>query len=189
MPTKRQPSDAEIEALAEEFRALWRSGDVMIPWLRKHQSRLRSMISDEWSWAHLAEALTRAGITYKTGRPWTADNLRHDVRRASLPLKRQTGMGLGRHGQVSAWSEQVAGHQALAAHSSTDTPSLPVASAPSAPQDVASQPVQASAAAPLSVSKPRFRTVSMAPEIKPHTPTSAELKARDDLQRKILGKD
>jgi len=87
MPFKRQPSDEELIQLAEEFRHLWQSGNVIRPWLRKHQARLRALVAGDWSWATLADALTRAGITYRSKRPWTGDGLRAEVRRAGLPLK------------------------------------------------------------------------------------------------------
>jgi hypothetical protein len=89
MPLKRQPSDEELNQLAAEFRALWQSGNVIRPWLRKHQARLKTLVGEDWSWATLADALTRAGITYRSKRPWTGDGLKAEVRRAGLPLKRQ----------------------------------------------------------------------------------------------------
>ena len=87
MPIKRQPSEAELDALAERFRVLWRQGDVLRPWLRKHHAMIRALVHDDWSWAAVAEALTRAGITWRTGRAWLAEGLRREIVRASIPLK------------------------------------------------------------------------------------------------------
>jgi hypothetical protein len=87
MPLKRQPTPDEIAVLAEELRPLWRDGDVVRPWLRKHATRLRSLIADGWSWAGLATVLTQAGITYRTKRPWTVNALKAEVSRANAPSK------------------------------------------------------------------------------------------------------
>jgi hypothetical protein len=88
MPLKRTPSDDEIKTLAEQFQKLWRPGDVIRPWLRKHNDMVLELVHDDWSWAAIADALTLAGITYRTGRPWTAEWIRRDFQRSVLPLKR-----------------------------------------------------------------------------------------------------
>ena len=87
MSLKRRPTDADIEALAEIFRPLWRQGDIMRPWLRQHHELLRSLVHGEWSWAAVGAALTKLGITYRTGTPWTDKRLRSELSRALLPLK------------------------------------------------------------------------------------------------------
>jgi hypothetical protein len=87
MPYKRQPSGAEIQALAEHFRELWRPADVMRPWLRKHADLFRTMVNDGWSWQGLADALKCAGITYQTGNGWRGVILKNEVARACKPLK------------------------------------------------------------------------------------------------------
>ena len=87
MSLKRRPTDADIEALAEIFRPLWREGDIMRPWLRQHHELLRSLVHGEWSWAAVGAALTKVGITYRTGKPWTDKRLRSELSRALLPLK------------------------------------------------------------------------------------------------------
>jgi hypothetical protein len=87
MSLKRRPTDAEIEALAEIFRPLWRQGDIMRPWLRQHHELLRSLVHGEWSWAAVGAALTKVGITYRTGTPWTDKRLRSELSRALMPLK------------------------------------------------------------------------------------------------------
>ena len=87
MSLKRKPTDAEIEVLAATFRPLWRPGDVVRPWLRQHRDMLLELVHGEWSWAAVGAALSKAGITYRTGAPWTAKTLRSEFSRAQTPLK------------------------------------------------------------------------------------------------------
>ena len=87
MSLKRRPTDADIEVLAKIFRPLWRQGDIMRPWLRQHHELLRSLVHGEWSWAAVGAALTKVGITYRTGKPWTDKRLRSELSRALMPLK------------------------------------------------------------------------------------------------------
>jgi hypothetical protein len=87
MPRKRKPTDDEIEILADQFRQLWRPRDVLRPWFRQHQNMLLDLVHGAWSWASVGQALTKAGITYGTGKPWTAKWLQSDFSRAQMPLK------------------------------------------------------------------------------------------------------
>jgi hypothetical protein len=87
MPYKRVVTEEEINALAEQLRPLWRPGDVIRPWLRRHSAMLLDLVRGDWSWSAIASAMTRAGITYRTGKPWTADWLQSDFYRARTPLK------------------------------------------------------------------------------------------------------
>jgi hypothetical protein len=87
MTYKRTPTDDEIEALAEIFRPLWRVGEAVRPWLRKHDSMLNDLVHDDWSWAGVAAALDRAGIAYGTGKPWQAEQLRAKIAGTRRPLK------------------------------------------------------------------------------------------------------
>ena len=87
MPLKRTPTDEEIEALAEQFRNLWQDGDVVRPWFRQHREMLLGLVHGDWSWAAVGQALTKAGITYRTGKPWTAKWLQSDFSRAQMPLR------------------------------------------------------------------------------------------------------
>ncbi|MHB1302609.1 MAG: hypothetical protein ACYCZB_03920 [Acidiphilium sp.] len=87
MPRKRTPTDEEIEALAEQFRHLWRQDDVVRPWFRQHRGMLLGLVHGDWSWASVGQALTKAGITYRTGKPWTAKWLQSDFSRAQVPLR------------------------------------------------------------------------------------------------------
>ncbi|MDE8347605.1 MAG: hypothetical protein POH28_15740 [Acidocella sp.] len=88
MSRKRTPTMAEIVALADTFRPLWRQGDVVRPWLRQHHGMLLELVHGDWSWAAIARAMTLAGITYRTGKSWNADWLQSEVFRARQPLKR-----------------------------------------------------------------------------------------------------
>ncbi|HTH99352.1 MAG TPA: hypothetical protein VL752_00280 [Acidisoma sp.] len=104
MPLKRQPSEAELDALAAEFRLLGRPGDVIRPWLQKQPVRIKTLVADDWSWATVADALTRAGNTYRTKRPWTGDGLKSQVRRAALPLLRAWLEAMDRRfAGISSW--------------------------------------------------------------------------------------
>jgi hypothetical protein len=172
MPIKRQPSDAELDALAERFRALWRQGDVVRPWLRKHHAMLRALVHDDWSWAAVADALTRAGIAWRTGRAWSAEGLRREIVRASIPLK-------------SRWTAK-----APALPASDAAPPAP--RVPAAPQAAADTPVSAqatSAPAPPSggPTLPRFRPASLKPYEPPRPPTADEEKEREAIHKKIYG--
>ena len=170
MPIKRQPSDAELDALAERFRALWRQGEVVRPWLRKHNAMIRTLVHDDWSWAAVAEALTHAGITWRTGRAWSAEGLRREIIRASLPLKRR------------GW----------AAEPPAPAASDPRPDAPAAPQAAAVSPVTAQATADLAPQPsgspvPRFKPASLKPYEPPRPPTADEEKEREAVRKKIYG--
>jgi hypothetical protein len=87
MPRKRKPTDEDIAILADQFGQLWRPGDVLRPWFRQHQNMLLDLVHGAWSWESVGQALTKAGITYGTGKPWTAKWLQSDFSRAQQPLK------------------------------------------------------------------------------------------------------
>ena len=87
MSQKRMPSDHEIASLAIRFRELWKPGEEIRPWLREQSELLLELVHGKWSWASMARVLTGAGITYRTGKPWSAGLLRKDFSRAQSPLK------------------------------------------------------------------------------------------------------
>jgi hypothetical protein len=87
MSQKRMPSDHEIASLAIRFRELWKPGEEIRPWLREQSELLLELVHGKWSWASMARVLTGAGITYRTGRPWSAGLLRKDFSRAQSPLE------------------------------------------------------------------------------------------------------
>lgn len=72
MPRKRPRTDADVEKLAAEFRERWTPAHGITPWLRRMGSRLQRMVrEDSWAWADIGRAMTLAGITYESGKPWT----------------------------------------------------------------------------------------------------------------------
>ncbi len=172
MPIKRQPSEAELDALAERFRVLWRQGDVLRPWLRKHHAMIRALVHDDWSWATVAEALTRAGITWRTGRAWLAEGLRREIVRASIPLKSQD----------------------RASQAPSPAAPYPAPGTPAAPQAAAVSPARAQAPTAPSVAPPpsgstvpRFKPASLKPYEPPRPPTPDEEKEREAVRKKIYG--
>ena len=164
MPRKRIPSDEEISALANRFQALWRSGDVIRPWLRKHRNMVLELVHDEWSWAAIAKAFTQAGITYQTGRPWTAEWLRRDFQRSTVPLK---GYSRG-HETRTAYS----------AVSTTTVPEVPLTATAERPHE----PLGTSATESISKPSPRFKPVSLKP-FEPRPPVSEEELTRIEQNR------
>ena len=162
LPIKRQPSEAELDTLAERFRTLWREGDVLRPWLRKHHAMIRALVRDDWSWAAVAVALTRAGITWRTGRAWSAEGLRREIVRANIPLKSRT----------HAASDPAPGVQAV--------PQVVVSPLPAQ--------VTATPALPLSGSTaPGFKPASLKPYEPPRAPTAEEEQEREAVRKKIYG--
>lgn len=85
---KRDHNNAEIEKLAQKFRESWSEGQVIRSWLRNHSAELRKLVREEdWSWANIGKALSAAGIQFKTGKPWTGENVRRAVDLAVKPRK------------------------------------------------------------------------------------------------------
>jgi hypothetical protein len=87
MTKKCMPPDHEIASLADKFRELWTPGEDIRTWLRKQSVLMLELVHGDWSWAALAVVLTKAGITYRTGKAWTTDSLRQEATRATAPLK------------------------------------------------------------------------------------------------------
>jgi len=87
MAFKRAHSDEEIDTLALHLQSLRTSGDAIRPWFRKNRDVILELVHSSWSWDAIARALTNAQITYRTGKPWTADWLQADFWRAQAPLK------------------------------------------------------------------------------------------------------
>ncbi len=86
MNQKPLPPEQEIKDRAKQLRALWTRGQKIRPFLRKQAPLFRQLLHEEWSWAGLALAMTKAGITYETKKPWTADSLLQAFSRAQRPL-------------------------------------------------------------------------------------------------------
>jgi hypothetical protein len=76
MPKPATFTPAEVSALADRLREVWRPGSQITPWLRDHVELLTRLHREErFSWAAVAAALNEAGIVFRTGNPWTATNL------------------------------------------------------------------------------------------------------------------
>lgn len=168
MPIKRQPSETELDALAALFRTLWREGDVIRPWLRMHHDMIRDLVHDDWSWASLAVALTRAGISWRTGRAWSAEGLRREIVRATIPLKSR---------------RKVFADSAPVSPSPTPTGS-PVA------REVPDTPAQTAATCSTLASgatAPRFKPASLKPHEPPRVPTPEEEQEREVVRKGIFG--
>lgn len=187
MPAKRTPTEAEMEALTTEFRALWHAGEVIGPWLRKHQNRFRDLLDDGWAWASIGEALTKAGVTYKTGRAWSGEALRLDVKRASRPLKRtrRAVAASPMPGETPTPSpanasppQDMAG-QAPAQAKPTFKPASLLAAAPQAAGG------QAQAEAPAGPTVPRFKAFTVKPQDPPRPLTPEQQQEREAIRKRF----
>jgi hypothetical protein len=93
MPTSPIFTDEEIVALGQILKPLWRPGQLVMPWLRANADMLRALVQEEhWSWNAVAAAMTKAGITYRTGNAWSGTTLRLQIRQARQPLKKQAAV-------------------------------------------------------------------------------------------------
>jgi hypothetical protein len=185
MTYKRTPTDDEIEALAEIFRPLWRVGEAVRPWLRKHDSMLNDLVHDDWSWAGVAAALDRAGIAYGTGKPWQAEQLRAKIAGTRRPLK---------HAAAALTKVSDAPPRASSEDDSVDEASPP-ANAPELrthvsqrrpdpqPQPSGSEPNSP----PGEVNEPRFKPAVAKPYAPPIPLTTEERAEIDENRKRILG--
>ena len=96
MNRKPLPPDSDIKDLAKRLKALWASGQSVRPFFRQHAALFRELQNQGWSWAGLALVLNKAKITYRTGKPWTADALLQAFSRAQVPLRQRKLMEAGR---------------------------------------------------------------------------------------------
>ena len=172
MPFKRIATDDEIEILAEQFRKLWRPGDVIRPWLRRHSEMLLGLVHGDWSWSAIASAMTKAGITYRTGKPWTADWLQSDFYRARVPLKEHARKCRLENNAVS---------EPVISRPSSQSELSPQAAVPAEPkQEIATD--QAPKA------EPRFKPVSIKPFEPRRPPTEEELAQIERNRMHALGR-
>jgi hypothetical protein len=88
MSAKRIPPDDEITAMAAELRPCLKTGETIVPFIRRNQQRLLQLVEAE-SWATLARVMTVLGITYSSGKPWTARYIANEFDRAIIPRKRR----------------------------------------------------------------------------------------------------
>jgi hypothetical protein len=90
MSAKRTPPDDEILAMAAELRPFVKTGETVVPFIRRNQQRLLQLVEEE-SWATLARVMTALGMTYSSGKAWTARYISNEFDRATVPLKRRRG--------------------------------------------------------------------------------------------------
>ena len=90
MSAKRTPPDDEIMAMAAELRPCVKTGETVVPFIRRNQRRLLQLVEEE-SWATLARVMTALGMTYSSGKAWTARYISNEFDRATMPLKRRRG--------------------------------------------------------------------------------------------------
>jgi hypothetical protein len=168
MSQKRMPSDHEIASLAIRFRELWKPGEEIRPWLREQSELLLELVHGKWSWASMARVLTGAGITYRTGKPWSAGLLRKDFSRAQSPLK-----GYARRRKIEL-SDIV----------------LAVPSAPLPVEPITNGRISGEVIAPTSnagATNPRFKPAVAKPYAPPVQLTAEERAEIDDNRRRVLG--
>jgi hypothetical protein len=90
MSAKRTPPDDEILAMAAELRPFVKTGETVVPFIRRNQQRLLQLVEEE-SWATLARVMTALGMTYSSGKAWSARYISNEFDRATMPLKRRRG--------------------------------------------------------------------------------------------------
>ena len=80
--------ESDIETLADELRARLRHGDSIEAWMRRNVAKLTRLVRDQgWRWDDVGAAMTRAGISYSTGRAWTPEVLRVKASEARAQIR------------------------------------------------------------------------------------------------------
>ena len=188
MPKRHEPSHDEIEALAATFRALWRRGKPLRPWLRKHRQLVLDLVHDEWSWNSIAKVFSVAGIKYRdgNGKDWHGEWLRCEFARAALPLKRDKNR-----------TNLIDEHQSARTIDGTRvllTGKTPAALAPVvllAASDQAASVTAAPAAqnmAPAAQTPtPIFKAFSLKPQETQPGPSPAEYEEQEAIRRRMFG--
>ena len=180
MPKKREASADEIAALAKQFRALWRKGDALRPWMRKHREMVIDLVHDGYSWDAVAKAFSKAKIKYRdgNGQDWHAEGLRREFLRAAQPLKRDKNPSI----MINA---QEVGQAKDALNSQRRTDEVPaesfVVSSFSAQNESAVE-----SSAPLAP-VPRFKPVSFRPPEPRRMPSPEELEEIEQNRRLTFG--
>ncbi len=172
MNQKPLPPEQEIKVCAKQLRALWTRGQKIRPFLRKQAPLFRQLLQDDWSWAGLALAMTKAGITYDTKKPWTADSLLQAFSRAQRALK-------GHSRRKDAEPSPADARPILHVVASADVPISPVQIAMPAKSSPANAPAKPA---------PRFKPVSIKPFEPRPQPTQAELDAIEQNRRLTFGR-
>lgn len=174
---KPVPSDTEIDAMAEQFKMLWKPGQAIRPYLRKHAQMFRGLLRDEWSWAGLALALTKAGITYQTEKPWSANALMQAFSRAQLPLK-----GYSRRKDSASNTNEPPPESNVRA--ALPAPNTQAAFHPMAATDRATTSGLTTGAEPI----PKFKPFSLKAQEPPREPSPGEIEEREAIRIRMFGK-
>lgn len=168
MPPKRIPPDHEIMIMADALRPYVKTGETVTPFIRRNQQRLLDLLEEE-SWATVARVMTALGMTYSTGKPWTARYIANEFNRATMPRKRR----------------RAARPDTDAAAGPAEVPAKPSAPGPS-PAPEARPPA---AAAPAAVPPKRGFVLKTSPRLPPpEPPTEEEIARRQALNEQTFGK-
>lgn len=189
MPKRHDPSQDEIEALAATFRALWRRGKPLRPWLRKHRQMVLDLVHDEWSWNSIAKVFSVAGIKYREGKgkDWHGEWLRSEFARAALPLKRDKNRTNLIDEHQSA--RTIDGTRVLL---SGETPIAPAPVVSLAASDRAASATVAAAAqnvvpAARTTQAPIFKAFSLKLQETQPGPSPAEYEEQEAIRRRLFG--
>lgn len=167
MPPKRTPPDHEIMAMADALRPYVKTGETVTPFIRRNQQRLLNLLEEE-SWATVARVMTALGMTYSTGKPWTARYIANEFNRATMPRKRRRAL---RPETASAGPAEM-----------TAKPSAP---APSPVREAAPP----TGATPAPVPPKRGFVLKASPRLPPpEPPTEEEIARRQALNEQTFGK-
>lgn len=171
MPKKREASPEEIAALAKQFRALWRKGDALRPWMRQHRQMVLGLVHGDYSWDAIAKALSKAKIKYQGGEAedWMAEGLRREFVRAARPRKfDKSPANVTDTGEIANVTGRLDAPRPAA-----DTPAVLIAPAMAAP--VSLPPA------------PQFKPFSLKTHEPPPDLSPAEIDERDALRRRMFG--
>jgi hypothetical protein len=180
MPKKREASADEIAALAKQFRALWRKGDTLRPWLRKHRQMVLDLVHDDCSWDAIARAFSKAKIKYRDGQgqDWRAEGLRREFVRAAHPLTRDKNPSIMISARKAGQAKGALDASRLTDANQADSLNFVSLSEPHAPAAVVP-----TSSAPM----PRFKPVSFRPrELRP-VPSPEELAEIEQNRRLTFG--
>jgi hypothetical protein len=180
MPKKREASADEIAALAKQFRAIWRKGDALRPWMRRHRQMVVDLVHDGYSWDAVAKAFSKAKIKYQdgNGQDWHAEGLRREFLRAAQPLKRDKNPSIVINAQKVGEAKDPLNIAPLNDEIPADPFSVASFSAPNA-----SAAEYAGPPAPV----PRFKPVSFRPPEPRRIPSAEELAEIDQNRRLTFG--
>jgi hypothetical protein len=178
MSAKRTPPDDEIMAMAAELRPHLKAGETIVPFIRRNRQRLRELVEEE-SWATLARVVTTLGLTYSSGKPWTARYISNEFTRAVKSLERQQRSQRETLAQQSISTAETAAGQGV-----WPDQVKPYQNGPSA----APEPLVSHASSAPALPEKRFvfkRTPRLGP---PRALTEEELARREATNERLFGK-